>query len=141
MLRRQSPGEGVQMTFAINHIHLKADDPQRSAAWWGQAFNFRIVNDELRAGGVRFVTCESENGIRVNISGVPTGETLARGDAGVHEGIEHFGFDSENLEADIARLEALGATCVVAPFQASTMRVAFVEVPDHVRIELMERPS
>ena len=128
------------MPYAINHIHLKADDPQRSAAWWAQAFNFRIVSDVLRDGGLRFVTCESENGIRVNISGVPAGQTLDRGNAGVHEGIEHFGFDSDDLDADIARLEALGAKCVVPPFMGSASRVAFLEVPDHVRVELIERP-
>ena len=127
------------MPYVINHIHLKADDPQRSAAWWVQAFNFKIITDTLRDDGVRFVTCESENGVRVNISGAPTGETLDRGNAGVHEGIEHFGLDSENLEQDVARLTALGAVRVSAPPTTGAARIAFLEVPDHVRIELIER--
>ena len=127
--------------YAINHIHLKADDPQTSAAWWVRAFNFTIVSDQERAGGVRFVVCESENGIRVNISGLPTGEVLDRGTAGVHQGLEHFGFDSDNLEADIARLEALGATLLVPPVRGSASRVCFIEAPDRVRIELIERPA
>ncbi len=127
------------MAYAINHIHLKADDPQRSAGWWVQAFNFTIVSDNLRDGGVRFVTCESENGVRVNISGMPEGQTLDRGTASVHEGLEHFGFDSTNLEEDVARLEALGATCLVQPYVGSASRVCFMEAPDHVRIELIER--
>lgn len=127
------------MPYVINHIHLKADDPQRSAAWWVQAFNFKIIADTLRDDGVRFVTCESENGLRVNISGVPSGETLDRGNAGVHEGIEHFGFDSEDLELDVVRLTALGAVRMSAPPVAGAMRIAFLEVPDHVRIELIER--
>ena len=66
------------MTFAINHIHLKSNDPATSAAWWANAFNFKIISDVTRDFGDRFVTCESENGIRVNISGPRTGETLGR---------------------------------------------------------------
>lgn len=129
------------MPYAINHIHLKTDDPQKSAAWWVKAFNFKIVSDTLREGGVRFVTCESENGIRVNISSAPQGETLVPGSAGLHGGIEHFGFDSDDLDADIARLEAMGATLAAGPFMGSVSRVCFLEVPDNVRIELIERPA
>lgn len=129
------------MPYAINHIHLKADDPQKSAAWWVGAFNFKIVSDTLREGGVRFVVCEAENGVRINISSAPTGQTLDRGNAGLHEGIEHFGFDSDNLEQDIARIEALGAKLVDGPRMGSVSRVCFLEVPDHVRIELIERPA
>ena len=127
--------------YAINHIHLKADDPQASAAWWVRAFNFTIVSDQERTGGVRFVTCQSENGIRVNISGPATGELLDRGTSGVHQGLEHFGFDSDDLDADIARLEALGARLLVPPFMGSVSRVCFIEAPDQVRIELIERPA
>ena len=129
------------MSYAINHIHLKSTDPTRSAAWWAKAFNFTIVSDTERANGVRFVVCESENGVRVNISGAGAGETLPPGDAGLREGLEHFGFDSDNLEQDIARLSALGATLVDGPRQGSVSRVCFLAVPDHVRIELIERPQ
>lgn len=127
--------------YAINHIHLKADDPQASAAWWVKAFSFTIVSDQLRDGGVRFVVCQSENGIRVNISGAPEGQVLDRGTSSVHQGLEHFGFDSDHLETDIARLEALGAKLLVAPFMGSASRVCFIEAPDQVRIELIERPA
>ena len=127
------------MPYAINHIHLRATDPQRSAAWWVKAFNFTIVSDTERASGVRFVACDSENGVRVNISSAGTGETLPPGDAGLREGLEHFGVDSVNLEQDIERLSALGASLVDGPRPGSVSRVCFLEAPDHVRIELIER--
>src|SRR3989338_9168979 len=130
---------GTRMLFAINHIHLKAVDPRRSAEWWVKAFNFTIVNDTERANGVRFIACDSENGVRVNISSEPAGDVLRPGDAGLREGLEHFGFDSAGLERDIERLSALGATLVEGPRQGSVSRVCFLEVPDHIRIELIER--
>ena len=97
------------MAFRINHIHLKAPDPRKTADWYVKAFNFKILSDETRVFGDRFVRCMSEDGgIAVNISGARTGEKLGTGDAMPHHGLEHFGFDSANLDADIARLGALG---------------------------------
>src|SRR5881628_1092435 len=94
------------MAFRINHIHLKASDPRKTAEWYVRAFNFKIMSDETRVFGDRFVRCQSEDGgMAVNISGARTGERLGPGDASAHHGLEHFGFDSTHLETDITRLE------------------------------------
>jgi hypothetical protein len=78
----------------------------------------------------------------VNISGARTGETLGPGDASAHHGLEHFGFDSVGLEADIARLEGLGARLLEGPIQVPDgPRIAFMWAPDDVRVELIERPK
>lgn len=129
------------MPYAINHIHLKSADPKRSADWWVQAFNFTIVSDTTRPVGDRFIACDSENGIRVNISGARTDESLGTADATAHHGLEHFGFDSDSLEADIERLTALGATLIEGPIEAGAIRVCFMRTPDEVRIELIQRES
>ena len=104
------------------------------------AFNFTIVADVVRDAGDRFITCQSEDGMRVPISEPMPGQTFAPGDAGLRYGLEHFGIDSADLEADIARLEALGATLLDGPIEMSpTVRIAFIEVPENVRVELIER--
>jgi catechol 2,3-dioxygenase-like lactoylglutathione lyase family enzyme len=129
------------MAFRINHIHLKAPDPRKTAEWYTQAFNFKIVGDETRVFGDRFIRCLSEDGaLAVNISGARKNETLGSGDASAHHGLEHFGFDSENLEADITRLESLGARLLEGPIQnPNGPRIAFLRAPDDVRVELVER--
>ena len=128
------------MPYRINHIHLKSPDPKATADWWVRAFNFTIVADVVREAGDRFITCQSEDGMRVPISEAMPGQTLAPGDSGLREGLEHFGIDSDDLEADIARLEALGATLLDGPRNnGPTMRIAFIEAPDHVRLELIQR--
>ncbi|HEY2995664.1 MAG TPA: VOC family protein [Methylomirabilota bacterium] len=129
------------MAFRINHIHLKAPDPRKTAEWYVGAFNFKIVGDETRVFGDRFIRCTSEDGaLAVNISGARKNETLGPGDAAAHHGLEHFGFDSENLEADIARLEKLGARLLEGPIQnPNGPRIAFLRAPDDVRVELVER--
>ncbi len=105
------------MPYRINHIHLKASDPRKTADWYVKAFAFKILSDETRVFGDRFVRCQSEDGTPVNISGARSNETLGAGDAKAHHGLEHFGFDSENLEADIKRLEGLGAKLLEGPIQ------------------------
>ena len=127
------------MPFNINHIHLKSNDPKATADWWVNAFNFTIDSDAVRESGDRFIRCVSENGIRVNISEPMEGQTFAAGDAGLRYGLEHFGLDSADLEADISRLEALGATLLDGPIEMNpTVRIAFIEVPENVRVELIE---
>jgi len=127
------------MPFRLNHIHLKSPDPRKTAEWYVQAFNFTIVGDETRSFGDRFVRCRTEDGMDVNISGARTGETLGDGDASAHHGLEHFGFDSEHLETDIARLEKLGARLLEGPIDNPRgARLAFLRAPDDVRIELIQ---
>ena len=131
------------MPYKINHIHLKAPDPRKTADWYTKAFNFKIVSDETRIFGDRFVRCQTEDGgMMVNISGARTGETLGGGDASAHHGLEHFGFDSAGLEADITRLEGLGARLLEGPIQIPNgPRICFMWAPDDVRVELIERPK
>ena len=127
------------MTFAINHIHLKSNSPRECADWWVKAFNFRILGDTVRDSGDQFIACESENGVTVNISGPQSTQTLAAGDHGVKEGLEHFGLDSENLESDIERLTSLGAELLDGPIEMGAIRICFLKAPDNVRIELIQR--
>ncbi len=130
------------MPFRINHIHLKAPNPRKTADWWEKAFAFKVVSDETRVFGDRFIRCLAEDGgIAVTISGPRTGEMLAPADASPRFGLEHFACDSGTLEADIARLQELGAKLQEGPIQVPNgPRVAFLCVPDDVRIELVEPP-
>jgi lactoylglutathione lyase len=129
------------MAFRINHIHLKAPDPGRTAEWYVKAFKFKIVSDDVRHFGDRFIRCLSEDGaMGINISGARTGESPGPGDASIHYGLEHFGVDSEDIDADVARLVSLGAKLLEGPIRMPTgARIAFLHGPDDVRIELVAR--
>ena len=47
------------MPFRINHIHIKAPDPRKAAEWWAEAFDFKIISDETRPFGDRFIRCQA----------------------------------------------------------------------------------
>ena len=128
------------MGYRINHIHLKSPDPRKTAEWYVTAFDFQIASDETRVFGDRFVRCKSaDGGVAVNISGARAHEKLGPGDASPHHGLEHFGFDSSDIEADITRLTGLGARLLEGPIQIPNgARIAFLQGPDDTRLELVE---
>ena len=96
------------MPYLVNHIHLKSSDPEKTANWFVEAFNVQIMSDTVRDFGDRFIVTQTEGGLAINISNERTGETLGPGDAKPHFGLEHFGFDTDDMDADLARLTALG---------------------------------
>lgn len=127
--------------FKINHLHVKTAEPLAAAEWFARALGFRILSDEQRTFGDRFVRCQSEDGgMNVIFSSARDGETLGPPATGIHRGLEHFGLDSTDLDGDVARLVDLGATLVDGPRQTRPdLRVAFFDVIGDVRIELMQR--
>ncbi len=130
------------MSYSFNHVHLKSSDPGKTAAWYVEAFGFEIVNDENpRPQGDRFIRCRTEDGVAINISGARTGESMGGGDATSHWGLEHFGIEVDDIEAELKRLEGLGAEVLEGPTRTATgLSIAFIQAPDDVRIEVMQLP-
>ena len=127
------------MAYKFNHVHLKAPDPEKTANWYVKAFNFRITSDTTRVFGDRFIRCEMPDGTAMNISGARTDEQLEDGNANAHWGLEHFGVNVDDIEAEIRRLEGLGAKLMEGPFETPNgPRIAFIKAPDDTRIELLE---
>jgi catechol 2,3-dioxygenase-like lactoylglutathione lyase family enzyme len=130
------------MPFRINHIHIKALDPRKAAEWWEKAFAFKIESDETRVFGDRFIRCRTPDGMVVSISNARTKETLGPGNASAHLGLEHFAIETDDIEAEIARLKKLGAHLQEGPLKTPQgVLFAFLAVPDEVRIELLQLPK
>ena len=131
------------MAYEFEHIHLKAPDPEKTANWYVKAFKFEIFNDRgVRPSGDRFIECKSEDGTIFRISGARTDEKMGTGDADVHYGLEHFGITVDDMDAEIERLEALGAELAEGPISnPGGPTIAFIKVPDDVRIELLQLPN
>ena len=130
------------MPFNVNHIHLKSSDPKKTADWFVKAFNVEIISDNVRPVGDRFIVTKTEGGLAINISSERTDEVLGPADANPHYGLEHFGFDVEDIDAEIERLAAVGAPLVDGPNALPDgTRFCWVSAPDNVRVELIQWPS
>ena len=128
------------MAYEFNHVHLKAPDPGKTAGWYVEAFGFQIISDTVRDSGDRFIRCKAADGTGFNISEARTNEQLASGSDGTpHWGLEHFGINVDDMDAEIERLEGLGAVLMEGPISTPTgLRIAFIKGPDDVRIELLQ---
>jgi catechol 2,3-dioxygenase-like lactoylglutathione lyase family enzyme len=129
----------LEFDMLVHHVHIKSADPAASANWWSKAVGLVIQSDELRPEGDRFVRCVSEEGFPVFISGPRPSEQLAAAEPGSRFGLEHIGFHSDDITADIRHLVGLGATLMSGPERlASGKTIAFLHTPDQVRVELVQ---
>ena len=46
------------MPIKFNHLHLKARDPEETAAWYGRAFGLTVRDKIKRPAGDLFLTCK-----------------------------------------------------------------------------------
>ena len=122
----------------INHIHLKAHDPKTTAQWYVDMFGAKIVSTGRGLGDSETVRMDIDD-VRINVTSAPAGETLPEGTAESHYGLEHFGFDTYDIEGAMARMEAQGVEVLLPITVAgSGNKISYIKGPDNVRIELVQ---
>ena len=128
------------MQYVINHVHIRSKDPHASAAWYEKHFNAKILSAREVMPGTITVSTEVGGAARLNISSQAPGSSDERASAELNRlGLEHFGFDVEDLEAELARLEGDGVRIVLPLTEvAGGTRLAYIEGPDDVLIELVQ---
>jgi catechol 2,3-dioxygenase-like lactoylglutathione lyase family enzyme len=126
------------MAHRFDHGHIKSRDPRKAARWWAEVFGATLL-PERSSGDVLFCPIEI-GGVKVNISRPSPAEAAntEEGSAALHFGLEHLGLETDDLDADLAKLREQGMI-IFEVRETSTSRIAFVEAPDAVRVELMER--
>ena len=129
------------MPYAINHVHIRSADPHATATWYEKHFEAKIVSEREVMPGTITIGMEVGGPVRLNVSSKPTGSSNERSTAELNRlGLEHFGFNVEDLEADLARLESAGIRVVLPLTEvAGGTRLAYIEGPDDVLIELVQR--
>ncbi len=121
------------MAYSVHHIHIKSEDPKATADWLVEAFGFKLLSDQIRPVGDRFIRLEDAKGVLIIVSGPRTGETLNAAATGVHRGLEHFGMETTDLRRDIERLSAIGPKLFEGPTDfPGTIHIAFYFATGHV---------
>jgi catechol 2,3-dioxygenase-like lactoylglutathione lyase family enzyme len=130
------------MAYAINHVHIRSADPHASASWYEKHFGAKIISEREVMPGTITISMEVGGPVRLNVSSKPEGTSDERAVAELNRlGLEHFGFGVEDLEADLERLEGAGIRIVLPLTEVvGGTRLAYIEGPDDVLIELVQRP-
>ena len=126
--------------MVFDHVHLVSKDPKSSAAWYEEKLGGRVVSSTEVRGAPSIVV--SFKGATVIIRGQRPGEQV-KDKTGIEWGTDHFGFrvdgDFDGFCEDLKKNEV---KFTVEPMDfGPSARIAFIEAPDGVSIELVYRKS
>jgi catechol 2,3-dioxygenase-like lactoylglutathione lyase family enzyme len=125
-------------SIVFDHIHLISKDPQYTASWYEEKLGGKIISDNEVLGAPQiFVAFE---GAIIIVRGQRPGEETVKKE-GLTWGTDHFGFQVHgDFDAYCDALKKKGVHFTVEPRDFSpTSRIAFIEAPDGVNIELLIR--
>lgn len=126
----------MAVTYTSDHVHLRSLDAEKAAAFYVAAMGAKEVTRMDVRGALRVIL--DLGGLRVFVEQVPEG--TSRPPEPPFVGIEHIGLGVNDIDAAVADLKARGVNIVVEPREARPgVRICFLEGPDKVRIELIER--
>jgi len=130
------------MEYVINHVHIRAADPRATAAWYEKFFNAKIIAEREVMPGTITITTEVGGPVRLNISSQPEGSSKETSPAELNRlGLEHFGFNVEDLSAELDKFQKAGVRVVLPSTEVTGgTKLAYIEGPDDVLIELVQRP-
>lgn len=117
--------------LGLHHVHLRGPDPAAALAWYVDKFGGAVGKLKDRIDGINYGSVWI---------------LAQRGEATPSQGraIDHIGFRPLNVDSVVAGLKAKNVKVTTEPRpltlpSGASMRLAFIEGPDGVRIELVQR--
>ena len=117
--------------LGFHHIHLRVPDPEKALAWYVQMFGGERSKLKGRLDAVKYVNPDVWL-----LAQKADGAAPSQGHA-----IDHLGWRANDIDAKIAELKQKAVQVTGEPRDVRDLRVAFVEDPSKVRIELVRRPA
>jgi lactoylglutathione lyase len=125
-------------TYRYDHMHLRSRDVKTTAAYYHQMFDAEIVESVQSDGRPR--TDLDLNGLTIFIAPVAPEAAAAPAPAEPYVGLDHFGLRVEDMDEAVTELKRWGASFTMEPRTIRPgVKIAFIQAPDNVRIELLER--
>ena len=129
------------MNFTYNHLHFRSEDPDAAAKFYCDNFGAAITS-ERPLSTTKSIQLELNGKHLMTISGRAEGEDPVPGSNDPRYGLDHFGFEVDDMDEAAAHLRAHGAHFICEPWtMPSGSTVAFIEAPDHVSVEIIQRPK
>jgi catechol 2,3-dioxygenase-like lactoylglutathione lyase family enzyme len=126
------------MQFGFDHVHLVGSDLDASERFYSEMFGAESLGRQDAGGAVN---------VRMRLDGVllfirgprPTESPNGDGEP-IRYTYDHFGVVVQDLNAAVEELRSKGVKILQEPRTARPgTHVAFVEGPDHTRIEVLQR--
>ena len=117
--------------LGLHHIHLRGPDPNASLAWYVDKFGGTIGKMKDQLAGI-------------NYGGIWLLATKGEATPSAGHAIDHLGFRPLNVDSAVATLKTKNVKVTTEPRPLTlpsgvSMRLAFIEGIDGVRIELVQR--
>ena len=129
------------MKISMNHLHFRSADPDAAAKWYCDNFGAAITS-ERPLSTTKSIQLELNGDHLMTISGRAEGEDPIAGTTEPRYGLDHFGFETDDLMGLSERLKGnnVKLNCETWTMTSGSM-VAFVVAPDEVSVELIQRPT
>jgi lactoylglutathione lyase len=126
------------MKFGFDHVHLVGSDLDASERFYRDMFGAVTVGRRDARGAMNLMM--KLDGVNLFIRNTRPTEQVTGDGADIRYTYDHFGVVVENLVDAVEELRGKGVKVLQEP---TTVRpgtqVAFVEGPDHTRIEVLQR--
>lgn len=124
--------------IVFDHVHIVSRDPPAAASWYADKLGGRIVAIRESQGAPQVQL--AFDGATVMVRGQRTGERAGSKD-GLQWGTDHFAFHVDgDFDGFCEELRRKGVKFTVEPASPNPgVRIAFIQAPDDVSIELLQR--
>jgi catechol 2,3-dioxygenase-like lactoylglutathione lyase family enzyme len=127
------------MQYGFDHVHLVGSDLDASERFYRDMFGAETIGRRDAGGGAVNLQMRLD-GVNLFIRGPRAGEQVSADGREVRYTYDHFGVVVADLTAAIEELRSKGVPILQEPRTARPgTHVAFVEGPDHTRIEVLQR--
>jgi catechol 2,3-dioxygenase-like lactoylglutathione lyase family enzyme len=117
------------MTFGTHHVHVKTRDPKQTTQFYVDNLGATLIAD-MGARGYRV----NLHGLQLNITGLIDTQRREQ-----HYGLEHIAVDTDDYSGTLAQFRAKGVRILEELPPNNGRRVCFLEAPDGVQIEVIEK--
>ena len=126
------------MSWQYDHVHFKCSDPEKTVAFFRENFGAKEVKrSEVR--GMSIVTLDI-GGLWYNFSPKRSGENVEARTDPLRYGVYHIALKTNDLAGEAAKMKARGVKFTQEIGQVNpTTKFAFIEGPDGISIELLQR--
>jgi lactoylglutathione lyase len=126
------------MSWQYDHTHFKCSDPEKTVSFFKENFGAKEIA-RFEVNGMSIVTLDI-GGLWYNFSPKRSGESVEPKPDSARYGVYHIALRTRDLSMEAAKMKARGVKFTQEVGQSDPKtRFAFIEGPDGISIEILQR--